>query len=374
MDRRCASGRDTDTTGPRLRQRAGARRAWSTLLYPVLVVLLVSATVATNSWTLAGDLTNAETMRQWHMALSGWVHLGSKPTGATPGTFTTQQFIGADGQRMTYYLYLPAQVQPTRTYPVVLVLHGVGESAAAGNSPEQNRSLLSQQQYVQAWVTPAAQAQYPCFVVVPQVPTGTRWVDVPGSQGSYSQSSQPTAALKTAMDIVVTVEADYSSIDQHELYIVGISMGAYGVWDAIERWPSLFAAAAPLAGAGDPTRGADVAHVPIWDFQGASDTHALVTNSRDMYAAIHAEGGSSCLTEFPGVGHDLWNTIRVYQNATFRAWLFSQTSAPALAQPPLSCAGLSIDGAPSLGTQVVVRRDDGGTALLPPMRVHSQAL
>lgn len=315
-----------------------------------LLAVLLSIAAAVRLSAPPGGVTGAETVRRWQEVLRGRGRLGSAPVGATPGMFTTQQFISRDGGPMTYYLYVPAQYQPARTYPVILLLHGNGETAGPGDSPmvaAQNRNLLLHQQYVQAWVTPAAQAQYPCFVVVPQAPSGDRWVDVPGSQGSYRLNMQPTTDLTTAMEIVVTVESAYTSIDRNRLYLVGISMGAYGVWDAVERWPLLFAAAAPLAGAGDPALVAAAAHVPIWDFHGADDSNMLVTNARVMYAAIHAAGGSSCSTVFPGMGHDLWNTIQVYQNARFRAWLFSQTRAMSSAEHPMACTSVRINGVPA---------------------------
>lgn len=315
-----------------------------------LLAVLLSIAAAVRLATPPGNAADTETMQRWQQVLKGRGRFGSAPISATPGMFTTQQFISRDGGPMTYYLYVPAQYQPNRTYPLVLVLHGNGESAGPGDSPTeaaQNRSLILNQQYVQAWVTPAAQAQHPCFVVVPQVLSGARWVDVPGSQGSYTLNPQPTTDLTTAMEIVVTVESAYASIDRNRLYLVGISMGAYGVWDAIERWPLLFAAAAPLSGAGDPARAVAAAHVPLWDFHGASDTGVLVNNARAMYVAIHAAGGSSCSTVFPGVGHDLWNTIQVYQSARFRAWLFSQTRSVSSAEHPMACTGVRINGVPA---------------------------
>ena len=38
-------------------------------------------------------------------------------------------------------------------------------------------------------------------------------------------------------------------------------MGGYGTWEAIERWPDYFAAAAPIAGAGDPSKASVLTHL-----------------------------------------------------------------------------------------------------------------
>ena len=39
-------------------------------------------------------------------------------------------------------------------------------------------------------------------------------------------------------------------VDTNRIYITDLSMGGYGTYDAIERYPDLFAAAVPVCGAG----------------------------------------------------------------------------------------------------------------------------
>lgn len=265
--------------------------------------------------------------------------VGSLPSSAAPGHFTTEQFTSAQGQRMTYYLYVPASYSATAHYPLVLLLHGGGERSSASSSAGQNRALLLGQQYVQDWIAPAVQRQWPSFVVVPQVPGSAQWVDVPASQGPYTLRSQPTLSLRLAMDIVVTLQRAYSTIDGNRVYLTGLSMGGYGAWDAAERWPSLFAAAVPLAGGGDPRQARALVSLPLWAFHGAADTAVPVSGSRQMISAIRAAGGSPCYTEYAGQEHGIWNTNHVYENATLLRWLFSQTRAPggAGSQQPLSC-------------------------------------
>lgn len=332
--------------------RAGSQRGGYTrwAYCAVLIGSLVSAVILSVAvgihWLLARNCMASEPVRQTIAASAPSYACPAVPDGATPGTFTTEQFTGHGGTRLTYYLYLPPHFQPTQSYPVVLLFHGAGESAVAGAAPEQNRNTLINQRYVQTWVTPDAQAQHPCILVVPQVMGGTRWADESGnhSMPAAKMLLEPTKALSTAMDTVVSLMAEFSSFDRNRLYVVGISMGAQGVWAAIDYWPGVFAAAAPLSGIGDPAQASVVAHLPLWDFQGTQDATQYVAGARSMYAAIHAAGGASCYTEFPNQGHDLWNTVQVYQNPTFRMWLFSQTRALSLMERPISCTDLSIDG------------------------------
>ncbi len=48
-------------------------------------------------------------------------------------------------------------------------------------------------------------------------------------------------------------------------------MGGYGVWEAAERWPNYWAAVAPIAGAGDPSKADRLVDLPIWAFHSADD-------------------------------------------------------------------------------------------------------
>ncbi len=70
--------------------------------------------------------------------------------------------------------------------------------------------------------------------------------------------------------------------------------------------PDLFAAAAPIAGAGNPSKAALIKDLPIWAFHGSADPVVPVSGSRDMIAALRAAGGHPRYTEFAGVGHGVW--------------------------------------------------------------------
>ena len=126
-----------------------------------------------------------------------------------------------------------------------------------------------------------------------------------------------------------TLQRKYTGIDARRLYITGLSNGGYGTWDAIERWPDYFAAAAPIAGAGDPSKAAVLKDMPIWAFHGSADTVIPVSGSRDMIAAIEAAGGHPRYTEFPGAGHGVWGYVYSLNDSSERVtnffpWLFSQ--------------------------------------------------
>ena len=124
------------------------------------------------------------------------------------------------------------------------------------------------------------------------------------------------------------LQKQYTTIDPNRLYVTGLSMGGYGTWEAIERWPNYFAAAAPIAGAGDPSKASVLTHLPIWAFHGSADTTVPVSGSRDMINAISAAGGNPRYTEFPDAGHAVWGYVYSLGASSsvsgFFPWLFSQ--------------------------------------------------
>jgi poly(3-hydroxybutyrate) depolymerase len=244
------------------------------------------------------------------------------PAPCAPGDFATRIYTDGLGRKLTYYLYVPCNYDPARSYPLVLLLHGGGEIGSSANSAAQNRSLLLSRPYVQVWRSLAIQERWPCFVVVPQLVDGNRWVDVPTSQGTYHLARQPTTALLLAVEIVESVQGQYQGIDPLRLYITGISSGGYGVWDAIERWPQMFAAAVPVAGAGDPSKAAGLAALPIWAFRGAEDGYVSDADVEAMIQAIREAGGQPRYTEIPNAGHEIW--VQVYTSRQMLSWLFSQ--------------------------------------------------
>ena len=180
---------------------------------------------------------------------------------------------------MTFYLFLPRGYNPQTAYPLVLLL----QVAASVPTRMRRRSRIVSRSQRSVYGDLGArrhdadsadvQGNWPCFVVVPQVemPTPLRR-STPG-QGSYTLAPQPNDALRITKEIVDTLQLMYTDIDANRRYITGLSMGGYGTWEAIERWPDYFAAAAPIAGAGDPAKAAELVNLPIWDFHGGRRQH-----------------------------------------------------------------------------------------------------
>jgi predicted peptidase len=305
---------------------------WRRVWYALTLVAMILWVVAYNSGPLGkavrsntpGEVCQPAPPRQLSPSSTPQPPVKPSPT-SVASNFLTCPFTDGHGVTLPYYLAVPKHLSPFGRYPLVLLLHGGGERGSTSNTPAQNRGVLLSQPYVQDWESPAVQNHWPSFIVVPQLMGARRWVDVSPAQGSYHLALQPTDSLRMAKEIVDGLQQAYPQIDPTRLYVTGISIGGYGVWDAIERWPEYFAAAAPLSGGGDPAGAKKLTHLPIWAFHGGADGEPPPTASQAMIQAIRAAGGHPHLTIFPQAGHEIW--VQVYSSQDFLSWFFAQRNA-----------------------------------------------
>ncbi len=236
---------------------------------------------------------------------------------------TFQKRVYSNGQYehdMPYRLYVPQNYDPTRSYPVVLFLHGAGERGT------DNESILKANEGATVWAQPDNQQNNECFVIAPQCPVNEQWVDTDWGKGSYDMDNVPISdEMEMVLDIVAQVKSQYN-IDSTRMYSTGISMGGYGTWYLNTMFPDMFAAMVPICGAGDPSKAGNLGDKPIWVFHGDSDPTVPVSGSRDMVNALKDLNANVTYTEYPGVGHDSW--VQAYQTQEMIDWMFEQQAEP----------------------------------------------
>ncbi len=222
----------------------------------------------------------------------------------------------AGDKALPYRLLKPADIEAGKKYPLVSLLHGGGE-CGADNAKQllwfwsaTEASPLTRREVV------AAKA----FALVPQCPDGKRWVDVPWEKGSYT-SPEVSEPLKLTLALTDSLLKELP-IDPDRVSIVGMSMGGYGAFDAVQRRPELFAACVSICGAGDLAKAKDIAHVPVWAFHGEADDIVPVSGSREIVAALKTAGAKPKYTEYAGVGHHSWSPA--FAEKEFWNWVFAQ--------------------------------------------------
>ncbi len=220
-----------------------------------------------------------------------------------------------EGDTLQYNVLFPENYDKSRTYPLVLFLHGAGER---GND---NQKQLTHG--ASLFLNSENLKDYPSIVIFPQCPEAEYWVKfnkVKFDFGKKPEISKPLFLVKKLMDGFKKTEA----VDKKKIYVLGLSMGGMATFDLICRYPKYFAAAIPICGGVNTSRLKAVRKMPIRIFHGGADTVVSCEFSRNAFIELKAEGSQRVeYVEFPGVGHDSWTNAFNYPD--FMSWLYYQT-------------------------------------------------
>ncbi len=193
--------------------------------------------------------------------------------------FSNNVYKNNQGDSLLYRQLFP-DADTFRRYPLVIFLHGSGER---GNDNEAQLKWG-----VANFATDENMMRHPAFVIAPQCPQNQQWSNF--SPDGYEVAIDGLKA-DGAIDRLDPSNDKDPAIDSNRIYITGLSMGGYGTYDAIERYPSLFAAAVPVCGGGDVSKAPSIAHIPIWIYHGADDPAVSPIYSA-RYAASADQSGS----------------------------------------------------------------------------------
>lgn len=260
---------------------------------------------------------------------------------------------------LKYRLLVPTSYKKGTALPLIVWLHGSGETGNDNTSPLRalDKTFLADAEKCQA------------FVMVPQCPSRTAWHAV-----GFNKVPDITEPSRLTVAAIKELHKEFG-LDGRRIYVGGFSMGGCGTWELLTRFPHLFAAAFPIAGppfAGTPGERPGLAevvkHVPVWVFHGDKDNTAPVAGSRAIVAALREANADVKYTEYKGSGHECARTLR---DPKLEEWLFAQKrtadSSFKQAQVPEN-AGLIIKTLPD-GERVTwtgkVERTRQGAARLP---------
>lgn len=212
--------------------------------------------------------------------------------------FLKKNFKNADGSESPYVVFVPHNYDGTKEYPVILFLHGAGETKGGSKQP------------VEVGIGPAIKKRekdFPCITVIPQ-----------SEKRTWKAESDDG---KRAIAILDAVMKDYKC-DPKRQYLTGLSMGGFGTWSNAAAYPDRWAAIVPICGGGNPADAAKIKDIPCWCFHGDADTAVKVDLSRTMIDALKKAGGKPKYTEYPGVGHNSWDAA--YGDKELVPWLLEQ--------------------------------------------------
>lgn len=222
-------------------------------------------------------------------------------------------------------LHVPASyaTDPTMPRPLILFLHGAGESGA-NNTSQVNANIDN--------LLAAAKARG-AFLYAPQTNIG--W--------------SSTTLFDYAMSMIDRAIAD-RNVDPNRIYVTGLSMGGGGTWNFLNQFPDRVAAAVPVC-AVPPSPGFNFNELydePIWAFHGRFDNVVLATATRYIIDSLLTVAGQSTPAypplntfgpnvqyDFPPLdlhytdwrgGHNIWTPV--YATPALYDWMFAHGVVP----------------------------------------------
>jgi predicted peptidase len=207
-----------------------------------------------------------------------------------------QRRIDWRGANRGYQVFVP-ESRP-RHFPVLLFLHGMGESGA----DNERQTSIGVGRAIRE-----ASSEWPFLTIFPQKSeAAVLW---PGYVGLLNE-------------ILIDVETSFS-VSSSQRFITGLSQGGNGTFELFNRLKWRFTAAAPVCGWADPAQVAeDARDLPMWIFHGRKDQTVPPSCSESVYDFMVARGiPNKKLTIFPQADHNSWDAA--YLDSGLFEWMLS---------------------------------------------------
>jgi predicted esterase len=214
----------------------------------------------------------------------------------------------------------PYTANPSAKYPLIVMLHGLGESGVRGTAgfpaygtldPRRLNNDHSLFHSGLSHLEASADQTFPGFIVAPQ--NSSQWTE---------------DALDGVIAMIQELMENYP-IDPYRIYLHGYSNGGDGVWKLAEKRPDLFAAILPMSWIYFDLSMEQVIHIPTWYFQGELDEQPLASSAQFTMTQLRAIGGTPRYTEYENAGHAIW--YRAYDEPDFFSWMLGKTKTDIMA-------------------------------------------
>ena len=263
-----------------------------------------------------------------------------------------------DSTERDYFIYLPKGYRndTTKTWPVLLHLHGNGER---GNGKSDLIWLTKHGPLMEAWVQ---KRDLPFIIIVPQLQMlgmdtvksyianrDTNTIPkrlkvgvperIPVNKTANFKGPKPTPLpypkegnirgwnlVETDLLEIVKNTQQHFRGNPNQTYLTGLSYGGFGTWYMGSTHPNTFAAIAPVCAWGHPDlmENIVVQNLPVWCFAGEKDRTIQLKHFKPGFDKLEELGYENYkFTVVPNVGHDVWKPV--YQGTEIYDWLLKHS-------------------------------------------------
>ena len=237
--------------------------------------------------------------------------------------YEKKQFLSPEGDTLDYRILFPENYDANKDYPLLLFLHGAGERGSDNEKQLTHGADL--------FLADENRKKFPAIVVFPQCPEDKYWIDIsirsqlggkgdPDFKESIKNPSEELALVNELVEELIQKEG----IDKSRMYVMGLSMGGFGTFETLARWPEKYAAAVGICGGGNISLTKNYAdETAVWITHGAKDDVVPVVLSQRLYHALKEQGANVRYTEFPEANHNAWDPT--FEIPELLPWLFSHS-------------------------------------------------
>lgn len=226
------------------------------------------------------------------------------------------------GDKMPYRILFPENYDAQKKYPLVLFLHGRGESGSDNEKQLVHGASL--------FLRDSIRKQFPAIVVFPQCSEHSYWSNVQmvveDSKNNkrsffFVPAGPPSSAMEMVLSLLNNLITRYP-VNRQRIYVMGLSMGGMGTFEIVRRRPQTFAAAIAICGGAHPATARQIRRIPWWIFHGAKDDVVLPKYSEQMVEALKKVNADVRFTLFPDANHNAWDPA--FAQPGLLNWLFDQ--------------------------------------------------
>lgn len=221
---------------------------------------------------------------------------------------------------LPYRILLPKNFDANKEYPLVLFLHGRGESGNDNEKQLQNGAALFLKENVRN--------KYPAIIVFPQNPEESYWSNVqilttPENKREFyfTDGQKPSNSMEMLIQALDNLQRQYK-IKQNQIYVMGLSMGGMGTFEIVNRMPNTFAASIAICGGANPITAPNLKNTKWWIFHGAKDDIVSPNFSEEMVKAMKMNKVDVKFTLYPNANHNSWDSALA--EPYLLEWLFKQ--------------------------------------------------
>jgi poly(3-hydroxybutyrate) depolymerase len=280
----------------------------------------------------------------------------AESSGAAAGTGSSERLTkrpaGTTDSPLGYLEYLPADYDDAGSSPLLVFLHGFGESGGGTAGGLQIMLVTGIPQLIVSDMWPA---ERPFVVLAPQHAYPQEESDYAPCDGvehggscamrvqhdmGHPENGSICMTPAEVHDFLSYATASYD-VDPERVYLTGLSCGAFGAWEYVAEYGgSQIAAMVPIAGEGRPAWEAamcGLGEVAIWAFHGDADDVVAPAGSIDTIANVVAcppPRRDAEVSVYPDVDHDSWTrTYDLSAGHDIYDWLLGFTvSEPAMSE------------------------------------------